>query len=115
MLPDKIDPYFTAFYYYMKKNGFNITEALYVSDVDAAKNGEKYTCLITFAKETNFNELINFMKLPKRNTRTFIQGFNLEAEDGSYMIQRDSVTGCLSMMLAESHHVAVLCYIMSNT
>ena len=45
MLPDKIDPYFTAFYYYMKKNGFNITEALYVSDVDVAKNGEKYTCL----------------------------------------------------------------------
>lgn len=104
MAPE-INTYFTPFYYFMKKNGFEMVAA------DYDKDNEENACVIVFKAGTNFKKLIEFMRLPKKDVSISTM---VSATDNSYCISLLE-NGEVCMTMDKKHHTSIICYIMANS
>lgn len=103
-IPVEVNTYFTPFYYFMQKNGFEIVAA------DYDRTNEDNACTIVFKEGTDFKKLVNFMNLPKRDIN--ISNMVL-SKDNSYCITLLN-NAEICMTIDKKHHTSIICYIMAN-
>lgn len=103
-IPIDVDRYFTPFYYFLKKHGYELESAIYDPD------DEKAACKFTFVEGIDFRKFVSFLNLPNKKLELSNM---VTSVDESYNLHlgRD---GKIFMTFSKEFHVAIICYIIAN-